>query len=118
MSVLVHAGLWARYNDATWAKLHSYSAQALAIGDLDGNGRDDLLVNFGASGLWARYNNATWTKLHNNSSIGLIAADLDGDGKDELVVDFSNGLWIRNSNATWKNLNTWPEQMLAVGRFD
>ena len=36
----------------------------LAIGDLDGNGKDEVLADFGATGLWAFYNNAPpWVKV-------------------------------------------------------
>jgi hypothetical protein len=47
------------------------------VGDLDGNGKDDLIVDFGGAGLWVRYNNATWMKLHNASTQDLAAGGFD-----------------------------------------
>ena len=37
----------------TWSQLHPLNAESFATGDFDGNGLDDLVVDFGAtSGLW------------------------------------------------------------------
>jgi hypothetical protein len=56
---------------------HNVTTQDLAVGDLDGNGKDDLIVDFGGAGLWVRYNNATWMKLHNASTQDLAAGGFD-----------------------------------------
>jgi len=37
----------------------------LVVGDLDGEGRDEIVVDFGGSlGLWAWFNNSAWKQLH------------------------------------------------------
>ncbi|MBN2321765.1 MAG: carboxypeptidase regulatory-like domain-containing protein, partial [Acidobacteria bacterium] len=40
-------GLWARYGDTTWKKLHNMSPELIAVGDLDGSGEDDCIIDFG-----------------------------------------------------------------------
>ena len=58
------SGLYVRYNNATWLKLHTTSPVNIATADLDSNGKDEAVIDFGGSlGLFIRYNNATWTKL-------------------------------------------------------
>ena len=43
---------------AAFVKRQASATQGLATGDLDGNGKDELIADFGALGLWALYNNA------------------------------------------------------------
>jgi hypothetical protein len=55
-------------NNTTWSKLHNLSPEIIATGDLDGNGEDDCIIDFGSGvGIYVRYNNTTWTKLHSLS---------------------------------------------------
>ena len=56
-------GLWARYNNTTWVKLHNSVPTRFATGNVDGTAGDDLVVDFGSRGVWIRYNNTTWTQL-------------------------------------------------------
>ncbi|MBN2321115.1 MAG: VCBS repeat-containing protein, partial [Acidobacteria bacterium] len=80
-------GLWARYNNATWAKLHNLSPEIIAAGDMDGNGQDDGIVDFGpGTGIYVLYNNTTWTKLHSLSAEIIATGDLDGNGKDDCII--------------------------------
>lgn len=38
--------------------------------DMDGNGRDDVVIDFGLPyGIWVRMNNASWVKLHDLSPL-------------------------------------------------
>ncbi|MBN2322047.1 MAG: hypothetical protein JXR49_23425, partial [Acidobacteria bacterium] len=58
-------GIYVRNNNATWTKLHRMSAEIIATGDLDDNGEDECIIDFGASyGIYVRNDNATWSKLH------------------------------------------------------
>ena len=41
-----------------WTKRDAVNPQGFAVGDLDGNGKDDLVVDFGSAGLKALYNNS------------------------------------------------------------
>ncbi|MEE9193371.1 MAG: hypothetical protein V3U21_02435, partial [Thermodesulfobacteriota bacterium] len=54
-------GIYARYDDSRWAKIHKSSPEIIVTEDMDGNGQDDLTVNFGSdSVIWMRMNNSTW----------------------------------------------------------
>ena len=65
----------------------------MVSGDLDGNGLDDLVVDFGsASGLRVWMNHATWRPLHALSPRHMVVGDLDNDGRDDVVADFA-GVW-------------------------
>jgi len=47
--------------------------QDAAFADLDGNGKDDLALDFGALGLWVYGDNGAWTQLHGFNPQGLQA---------------------------------------------
>jgi hypothetical protein len=49
----------------------------VAIGDLDNNGADDVIVDFGTFGLWEYANNATWRQLHTADPEGLAVGDIN-----------------------------------------
>jgi hypothetical protein len=51
------------HNDSTWNRLHDLTAEALVVEDFDGDGRDEIVISFGAAGLW-RNKNGAWTRLH------------------------------------------------------
>ena len=113
-------GLFALMNNgASWTKLHSLTTSGLAAGDIDGNGRSDLLGLYN-SGFWARYDDGTWLKLHSTRPVQLTIADLDSNRTDDVVAGFAGlGLYRRmNNNPTWIFLHPQPSQGLAPGHFD
>jgi hypothetical protein len=63
-------------NNATWSPLHSLPVQDAAFADLDGNGKDDIAVDFGAPGLWIYGDSGTFSVLHPNSPDALRAGRL------------------------------------------
>jgi hypothetical protein len=68
-------GLWTYRDRSVWALLHPQSSLGLAVGDFTADGRDDLVVGFGAAGLW-RYSNGTWSQLHASGPGGLTVGRL------------------------------------------
>lgn len=87
------SGLW-RYDVApgssqtfagSWTQLHPLPADDIVRGDFDGNGVDDLAVDFGTPGLWVLRNRTTWQQLHPMSPTQMAAGDLNGDGTADLV---------------------------------
>ena len=63
-------GIWTYHNDTTWNCLHDLTAEALVVEDFDGDGRDEIVISFGAAGLW-RNKNGAWT-LHQASVSALV----------------------------------------------
>jgi hypothetical protein len=60
--------VWTFANNTNWTLLHPYSAKTLVVADLDGGGRDDVVIDFGAPGLWLYMNNISWESLHSLSA--------------------------------------------------
>ena len=99
-------GIWARRQTA-WIQPHSWSPEAIVSGDFDGNGLDDLAIDFSPnSGVWLWMNHATWVPLHDQSPTAMTVGDLDHNGKSDLVLSFPGyGLWAWMNNSTWRTLN-------------
>ncbi|MBK7234272.1 MAG: hypothetical protein IPI02_01080 [Sterolibacteriaceae bacterium] len=73
----------------------SRPASKIFVGDVDGNGQDDLLFDFGiGQGLWLLSNGSAWRQIDTRIAKNLLMVDLDGDGKDEIVADFGRGSGI------------------------
>jgi hypothetical protein len=100
------------------------ATKTLSSGDLDGNGQDDVVVDFGAAkGLWAWMNDAAWLVLHATLSPDLIATgDLDGNGADDVLGVFGStagGLWAtRNLGDWWKQESMHAPDDLVTGDMD
>jgi hypothetical protein len=93
------SGLWEYLNNSTWKKIRAGSSGLLATGDIDGDGKDDVVGTFG-DGLWTRYaDNTTWYHLSAGIPTQIAVGDLDNTGKAEVVANFSNGVFVRFNNA-------------------
>ena len=94
------------WNSSTLDELHGREFRSIAIGDLYGNGKNEMLIGIGTPGknpgsvyLYS-YDGSKWNKqLFYNDSIernmkGLTIGDLDNDGKNEVVLatGFPNGV--------------------------
>jgi hypothetical protein len=52
----------------------------MVVGDIDGNGCDDLIVDFGATfGIWVRYDDGSWEQLHGMSPEIMEVGNIDGN---------------------------------------
>lgn len=82
----------------------------LAIGDVDGDGKDDILLADAKEIVW--YQNPSWKKhliaknLTLNDNVCIAARDLDGDGKVEIAV-----------GANWNPGNTVDEKKSGSVHF-
>ncbi len=91
-------GLQAWNNDlGTWTTLNSVAPDVFATGDVDGNGRADVVAAFSATGgnitntgTWIRYDDGTWQRLIALQATSIAIGNLDGDGagKGEIVFAF------------------------------
>ena len=88
-----------------------------AAGDFDGDGTDELAVDFGTTGAWM-YNGGSWSQLTASNLESLLAADADGDNVDEIVADLgAAGLWLWNAGA-WNQLSGGNAQNEAAADVD
>ena len=73
-------------------------ADKYAVGDVDGDGRDEAAVDFGTLGVWL-WNEGKWVKMTPTDPEHLVAGNLDGDADDEIVGDFgADGIWRWNGS--------------------
>ena len=55
------------------------SPGVMAVTDVGGKGKDDLVLDFGAGvGTWAYRNDATWVRINVNPSRHIAGGQLDG----------------------------------------
>ena len=115
-------GLWTYYDAAgspSWSQTHPLSPTKIAIGDLDGNGRSDLIASFAGYGTFAYMNGTSWVALHSLEATNLLTGDIDGNGIDDLVATFVGyGTWIRYDSGGWAQLHAQVPDATAVGNID
>jgi hypothetical protein len=72
-------GVWWR-NGAThaWSKLSAQTPDVITAGDIDGDGKDDVIGNFGSIGVWAHKSTTnSWEQLSKNSATCLATGRVD-----------------------------------------
>jgi hypothetical protein len=88
----------------------------VASGDLDGDGRDDLVGLWTSQGgVWVRYSGAgQWAKLAAPAS-DFTVGDMNGDGRADLVGTWNGqGVFYRNSmNGQWVHMAAVADQVTA-----
>jgi len=78
-----------------WRRLNNATPEHLAVGDLDGGGKQDVIGDFGTTGLWAYDNDSAWRKINGKDASALACGDLNGDGFSGAIGAFAGaGLWI------------------------
>jgi probable HAF family extracellular repeat protein len=102
-----------------WTMVHGLNPIAMVSGDLDANGIDDLVMDFGPDlGLWAWMNQSTWLFLHHLSPSRMIVGDLDVTGGEEIIATFPGaGMW-RWADGDWVPFHPLDGIPLAIGQFD
>ena len=98
----------------------SSPADLIAAGDLDGDGKDDLIGIWpGQGGVWARYSKTgAWAKLSSTAK-HIAAGDMNGDGRKDLVGTWDGqGVYYRDSKSgTWIKLAS-PADLITAGDLD
>lgn len=115
-------GLWRLDLGTSWSQVHPISPEAVVAADLDGDGADEIVADFGPTyGVFARAGVApnAWSQLTTDSPTLLTVADLDGNGMDDLVGSFgAGGVRTRINNAAWTSLHPLAVTHMAVGDLD
>ena len=110
-------------NSLPFVGLSGLSPEAMVVGDIDGNGQDDVIIDFGpAVGLWALMNNTLpFVGLSGFSPEAMVVGDIDGGGKDDVVIDFGPaiGLWVLlNNTLPFVGLSGFSPEDMVVGDID
>jgi hypothetical protein len=77
-------------NHATWVFLNGLSPTQMVTGDLDDNGRDEVIAVFAGAGVW-RWSDGSWFGVHGLTPNRLAVGRIDAVPGDDLVVDFPGG---------------------------
>jgi hypothetical protein len=104
---------------AAFTQIHPTTPDTIAVGDLDTNAKDDLIIDFGSSGVWVLLNNSVWSQLHPSSPTGMATGDLDNNGLDEIILNFpGGGIWIYYNSTSWTQLHGLNWARIGVGNID
>ena len=91
----------------------------MAVGDLDNNGKDDLILSFPGYGIWSWRNHTNWQQLHAFEALKLAVGDIDGGRVDNLIVDFATyGFWAYRNITAWDQLSPHNVTALTLADLD
>jgi hypothetical protein len=99
-------GVWVKHSTTgTWMKLSNAPALDLASGDMNGDGRVDLVGNWSSGVYYKSSIGGAWVMM---GPVGgfIGTGDLDGDGTDDLLWSkMGDGVWVKNSTTgTWSRI--------------
>jgi len=91
----------------------------IAAGDMNGDGRDDLMATWDGQGVYYRNSiGGAWVKMATPAT-QVTAGDLDGDGTDDVIGIWPSqaGVWVKYSQTgAWAKLSSTAVD-IAVGRM-
>ncbi len=112
---------WCLRDGATGAQRYGSAsgtpASELLVGDLDGDGHDDVFDSTGSGWRYANPDGGSWTNLASSgvSLTDLALADLDGDGIDDVFyASGSAWMWSKSGSSSWATLRSSTLQRSAV----
>jgi hypothetical protein len=102
--------LWFRFDNTNqWEKQQLAADQLIdfALGDINHDGKDDLVGSF-TTGLWVRDTETkTWQRLSLQIAEKLVCGDFNGDGCPDILAVFAADIWIRYSQT-----GVWEKQAM------
>ena len=122
-------GLSSYMNDTVVsAPLTTESPLAMAVGDMDNSGQDDVVLSFTAFGtvLFPNFNLGAVSILDPTSAEVLELGDIDGNGEDDIVASFAvgngpgatGGIFVARNQGALSLLTTLPAELVTSGDFD
>jgi hypothetical protein len=114
-------GIWVYRNGTSWFQLHPQRAQAIAVGDFDRDGRDEVAIGFADGfGTWIYRDGRAWLPLHPRSAAHIAFGDFDRTGTTDFVLDFGPGLgiWIYDNLTSWRLLHPRSARNLVTADLD
>jgi hypothetical protein len=103
-----------------WNLITTSVATQVAAGDMDGDGKADVVAIFPSSGLWVKYSATGQWQFISTSPTWIAVGDFNGDGRADLAGIWSGSVWLRDSaSGSWTNMPTSsPATQIAVGDMD
>jgi YD repeat-containing protein len=98
--------------------MHNLSAKSMNTSDLDNDGQNEIIIDFGEpNGIWLWMNN-NWVQISNLSPDTLVTGDIDGNGQDEIILDFGTGIELWKNNKAWVQLHPLSPESMVTGDID
>ncbi|OGD17729.1 MAG: hypothetical protein A2W03_07245 [Candidatus Aminicenantes bacterium RBG_16_63_16] len=115
-------GMWLWTAGGGWVQLSGAAADSVITADIDGNGDDEIVGDFGILGPWrldnVADNGASWTRLAWDNPELMVPADIDGGGVNKIVADFGSlGIWLW-TGSVWAQLRDSNPDYIWAGDFD
>ena len=113
-------GLWSYSTSEGWMPLNAEDSDKIVAADIDGDGKDELVVSFVGWGLYIyEPMDKKWQRINTVIPDQIVAVDLDEDGNDELLISFTGyGLYVfEPEGLIWEQppINTViPENMIRL----
>jgi len=112
-------GLWSYNTSGGWLQVNTVDPDKMVAADIDGDGKDELVVSFVGYGLYTyKPEGKIWQQINTVIPDKMLAVDLDGDRKEELVISFAGyGLYTYEPEGQiWQPINTViPDEMIRQG---
>ncbi len=98
-----------------WNLITSSAATQVAAGDMDGDGKADIVANFASSGLWGKYSMTGQWQFISSSPTWIAVGDFNGDGKVDLAGIWGGIVWLRDSATGSWTAGPAGATMIAAG---